>query len=230
MPKKNKKSKGALDLGKRQWVGTSDLIDHANVFPVSQSDNTYLISIEKRDAPKKTSHDERFHLYPFWSMQFRGNTFRKDLQDMLSLLQDTFLAETSIPIELRWKPTSKGNRTSGFVRKPGVLTGFVGQKGDDEGVIKHSKTHNFHFHVKMGCRLPEDLDNFSIRIVGDLLPKGRYQYGYCAKMDGRWMVCSDFGYLENHTDTNMWFGKHRCRPADLTKGNPNIYCSFKEGT
>ena len=244
MPKSalRKKKRNQLRLKDREWVGTSDMIPHTDVH---KSGDNHVLSVSKRDSPNTHAHDHRFHLFPHWSMEFRErgtvHHFRKDLQDFLSLLHDTLL-DSEPKIEIRYArhregpnregPNCKRPKPRGYVRKTGILQGFVGQKGDDEGVIKFNTQHNFHLNLKMAknCHLPDELQDFSIRIVGKLLPRGRYKYGYCSKLNGRFMHCSDFAYLENHTSNNLFVNKKRCRPVDLTKGNPHQYCTVKEGT
>ena len=236
-PKKKVKVGTNLRLKDREWVGTSDMIPQADVH---KSGDNHVLSVSKRDSPNGHAHDHRFHLFPNWSMEFRErgtvHHFRKDLQDFLSLLGDTLL-DSEPKIEIRYArqhndPTCKRPKPRAYVRKTGILQGFVGQKGDDEGVIKFNTHHNFHLNLKMSenCYLPDELHDFSIRIVGNLLPKGRYKYGFCSDINGTFRPCSDFAYLENHTSNNLFVNKKRCRPVDLNKGNPNQYCSIKEGT
>lgn len=220
--RRKRKSKGNKLVPKmvksRTWKCLSQAFQRADIYPASgESGNSYLVCFRKpKDENGKVPDD--FATFPKWVLKIQDHTVRLDQIQMLNLLRDTLI---------EYKPKCAIRVKKRYYT--GVVTGFHGTVSDDPLYEKYKRNYYFMLSVTTDSTLPEKINKPVLLLQSKLLPKGRYQYGFCNKIDAAYNPCSDLQYLKAPSMT-LYNGNGQCMAFDLTKGNPHQYCSFTTGS
>jgi hypothetical protein len=218
----NRKKNGKVQITKRpisrQWRATSQSFYKMDVFPVEgATGNTYMLCFKKKKDENGIIPDN-FAIFPKWNVIYRGNSSRLDQIQILNLLRDTFW---------EFKPTCTlryNNRQC-----VGRVTGFHGTVSDDPLYEKYKRHYYFILNFETNVSLPKQIKKPFIILQSKLLPKPRYEYGFCNLIDAAYNPCTDEQYLKAPNMT-LYSGNSQCMAFDMTKGNPHQYCSFSTGT
>ena len=109
------------------------------------------------------------------------------------------------------------------------MTGFHGTVSDDPLYEKYKRNYYFMIHFQTDSTLPKRVKNPVLMFQSKLLPRDRYQYGFCNMIDAAYNPCTDLQYLKAPNMT-LYNGNAQCIAFDLSKGNPHQYCSFTTGS
>lgn len=157
------------------------------------------------------------NLYPKWNLYYAGNNLAKDTHSIYRLLTDTLL---------EYQPL--------LIFKNRKINMFTHLQNIEYQRYNNGNKYYLKLYVeftKPRYKLPKIIKNVKIIIKAKLLPKDKYVFGSCGKLNGQFVKCYDEEYLSNGGGlASSVFGEQYCYTYPLSKGNPNILCAFATGT
>ena len=197
----------------RQWISHNiDCFDRVDVAKIPNSNgNDYLLYLKVKNLPT-------------WKLMFRGNDFRMDTREFSNILEDTLVEYTPCGM-IAWDTNHE---------KPHVLPIRIKRVRISPTRIHKLGVWELAFDVRIpkGEQLCDTLYDVKFQLRSRLLPKSKYQYGYCNLIHAKYNKCSDSQYLTRPGTLGTHHKYQRCQVFQLKPGDwtPKIVCRFDVGT
>ena len=219
-----------IEIKDRSWYSyNKGLFPNIDIIPIKGSKNKKFIfaipkhkftikeSINKYTGLIKKQYNDP-NLYPLWNLYFNNTNYEKDTLNITKYIQDSLYEYNPLII---FK-----NKKFNFFTNLQKIHYIRNSSNYDKYFIK--------FYIEFNVpkiNIPKKIRNVKIIIKSKLLPKEKYLFGNCGKLNGGFVQCHDIEYIKNGGGmvTNNW-GINYCSVYPLSKGSPNTLCGFATGT
>lgn len=197
----------------RQWIAHNitcfERVDVAKI--PNAPGNDYLLYLEQENLAN-------------WKLKYRGQTFPMDTREFFNILEDTLVE--FVPCGMMAWNTDKKESSLIPIRVKRIRK--TPERHHKVGLWKMA----IDVRLPPGVELCEKLSNVKIQLRSQLLPKRRYQYGYCNLIHSKYNRCSDKEYLTRPGSLGANHKYKRCQVFQLIPGewSPKIVCRFDVGT
>ena len=198
---------------KRQWIAHNlQCFQRVDVAKIPNAPgNDYLIYLEQEKLVD-------------WKISYRGQKFQMDTREFFNIVEDTLVEY--VPCGLMTWNTDDENTPLVPIRIKRIRR--TPERHHKTGLWKMA----IDIRLPKGIQLCERLSKVKLQIRSQLLPKLRYQYGYCNLIHSKYNRCSDKEYLTRPGNLGTHHKYKRCQVFQLKPGEwtPKIVCRFDVGT